>query len=55
MLREASDTISLYNGIKIPCIGLGTWQAVPDINILDKSTEAAVLSALSCGLPHQLR
>ncbi len=38
-----NDTFKISNGVEIPCMGLGTWQAD------DPTTRMAVLSALSLG------
>lgn len=42
-MRSLTDTFKLYNGVEIPCIGLGTWQSP------DETAKNAVLSALSLG------
>lgn len=43
VMKCLTDTFKLYNGVEIPCVGLGTWQAN------NAATKAAVLSALSLG------
>lgn len=43
MFNKITDTFELYNGVKIPCMGLGTWQSP------DETAKNAVLSALSHG------
>ena len=42
-MNKITDTFKIYNGVEIPCIGLGTWQSKDDI------AASAVLSALSLG------
>lgn len=42
-MNNISDTFEIYNGVKIPCMGLGTWQSKDDI------ARISVLSALSHG------
>lgn len=42
-MNKITDTFKIYNGIKIPCMGLGTWQSKDD------TATSAVLSALSLG------
>lgn len=42
-MNNISDTFKIYNGVQIPCMGLGTWQSKDDIARL------SVLSALSHG------
>ncbi|MDD3414703.1 MAG: aldo/keto reductase [Lachnospiraceae bacterium] len=44
---KLSDTFSLSNGYKIPCIGFGTWQ-IPD----GKIAVNAVKEAVRCGYRH---
>ena len=46
-MKKLTDTFTLSNGVNIPCIGFGTWQA-PDGDI---ATEA-VKSALKAGYRH---
>lgn len=40
-MNNISDTFKIYNGVEIPCMGLGTWQSKDDI------ARISVLSALS--------
>ena len=42
-MNNISDTFEIYNGVEIPCMGLGTWQSKDDI------ARISVLSALSHG------
>lgn len=42
-MNKITDTFKIYNGVEIPCMGLGTWQSKDDI------AASAVLSALSLG------
>ena len=42
-MNSIRDTFKIYNGVEIPCMGLGTWQAD------NATTRMAVLSALSLG------
>lgn len=42
-MKSLTDTFKLYNGVEIPCVGLGTWQSP------DETAKNAVLSALSLG------
>lgn len=42
-MNALTDTFCLYNEVKIPCMGLGTWQSPDD------TAKNAVLSALSLG------
>ncbi len=42
-MRSLTDTFTLENGVRIPCVGLGTWQSPDD------TAKNAVLSALSLG------
>lgn len=42
-MRSIQDTFKISNGVQIPCMGLGTWQAD------NATTRMAVLSALSLG------
>lgn len=45
--KSLESTYTLSNGVKIPCIGFGTWQT-PDGDVAYKS----VLAALECGYRH---
>ena len=29
--QHATDAFTLKNGVKIPCIGFGTWQSAPTL------------------------
>ena len=40
-MKQITDTYKLYNGVEIPCVGLGTWQSK------DEVARISVLSALS--------
>ena len=42
-MNNLNDTFKLYNGVEIPCMGLGTWQSK------DEVARISVLSALSHG------
>lgn len=42
-MNSLSDTFKIYNGVEIPCMGLGTWQSK------DEVARISVLSALSHG------
>ena len=42
-----TDTFTLSNGTKIPCVGFGTWQSANGQECYN-----AVLSALECGYRH---
>jgi len=42
-MNNISDKFKIYNGVEIPCMGLGTWQSKDDI------ARISVLSALSHG------
>lgn len=42
-MNKITDTFKLYNGVEIPCMGLGTWQSK------DEVARISVLSALSHG------
>ncbi len=42
-MNSIKDTVKLNNGVKIPCMGLGTWQTD------NQTTKMAVLSAFSHG------
>lgn len=46
-MKSLTDTYSLKNGVKIPCIGLGTWQ-IPDGELAYN----AVRDALPLGYRH---
>ena len=39
-MKSLTDTFTLHNGVKIPCVGLGTWQTT------DLVTKNAVLLSL---------
>ena len=47
MLERPADTVRLSNGVRIPCLGLGTWQ-LPDGDALRRS----LLSAFRIGYRH---
>lgn len=42
-MNSLNDTFKIYNGVEIPCMGLGTWQSK------DEEARISVLSALSHG------
>lgn len=42
-MNNLNDTFKIYNGVEIPCMGLGTWQSK------DEVARISVLSALSHG------
>lgn len=42
-MKSLKDTYKIYNGVGIPCVGLGTWKSN------DETAKLAVLSALSLG------
>ena len=42
-MNACQDTITLYNGVEIPCLGLGTYQSP------DAVASAAVKSAMELG------
>ena len=42
-MNKLTDTFKIYNGVEIPCVGLGTWQSK------DEVARISVLSALSHG------
>ncbi|WP_313128868.1 aldo/keto reductase [Anaerocolumna sp.] len=44
--RNLSSTLTLSNGVKIPCIGFGTWK------MPDEVVEEAVSNAIACGYRH---
>ena len=46
-MKSLQDTYTLHNGVKIPCVGFGTWQA-PN----GPETVAAVKEALAAGYRH---
>ena len=46
-MKSVTDCYTLSNGVKIPCIGFGTWQT-PDGEIAEKS----VIAALDAGYRH---
>ena len=46
-LQRLSDCYTLANGVKIPCLGFGTWQ-MPN----DETTTGAVLHAIKTGYRH---
>ena len=46
-MKSLTDTYTLANGVKIPCIGFGTWQT-PD----GDTAVAATLAALEAGYRH---
>lgn len=46
-LKQVTDTVTLSNGVKIPCVGYGTWQT-PDGEI----TKECVKNALEAGYRH---
>ncbi len=45
-MESISDSYILYNGVRMPCVGLGTWQTTNDV------TKSAVLAAFACGYRH---
>lgn len=45
--KSLNDSYTLSNGVKIPCIGFGTWQSA-----VGKEAYDAVLAALECGYRH---
>lgn len=45
--QHATDAFTLKNGVKIPCIGFGTWQS-PD----GSTAENAVREAIEAGYRH---
>ena len=47
MFTALTDSFVLSNGVKIPCVGFGTWQT-PSGNI----TRESVMTALGCGYRH---
>ena len=46
-MNSLTDTFELNNGVKIPCVGFGTWQT-PD----GETAVQAVKTALECGYRH---
>ena len=42
-MKSIQDTYKLYNGVEIPCVGLGTWQSS------NETAKLSVLAALSHG------
>ncbi|MBQ7064112.1 MAG: aldo/keto reductase [Firmicutes bacterium] len=46
-MKSLTDCFTLYNGVKIPCVGFGTWQT-PDGEVAEKS----VLAAVEAGYRH---
>lgn len=46
-MKNLTDTFTLNNGIKIPCIGYGTWQTPSD-----GTTKECVKNAITCGYRH---
>ena len=47
MFKKFSDTVTLTNGVKMPCIGYGTWQT-PDGDVARK----CVFEAIKAGYRH---
>lgn len=47
MMKALTDCYTLSNGVKIPCVGFGTWQT-PD----GETAVSAVLSAIGAGYRH---
>lgn len=45
-VKGSADTVELLNGVKIPCVGFGTWQ------IEDSSAELAAAEAIRAGYRH---
>ncbi|MCR5153898.1 MAG: aldo/keto reductase [Lachnospiraceae bacterium] len=45
-LTSKSDTVTLRNGIRIPCIGFGTWKLTPE------EAKEGVLEAIKAGYTH---
>lgn len=41
MMQKLTDCYQLSNGVEIPCVGFGTWQA-PDGDIAESSVKAAI-------------
>lgn len=46
-MQKVSDTINLYNGYRIPCVGLGTWKSPEDQTTID-----AICAAVQAGYRH---
>ena len=46
MFKNFADTAVLSNGVKIPCIGYGTWKTPDDV------AKSCVMSAIKCGYTH---
>ena len=46
-MKNISDCFVLNNGVKIPCVGYGTWSTPDGID-----TVKAVREALDCGYRH---
>ncbi len=46
-MNSLQDTYTLHNGVKIPCVGFGTWQ-IPD----GDAAYTAVTQAIECGYRH---
>ena len=46
-MKNISDCFVLNNGVKIPCVGYGTWRTPDGID-----TVKAVREALDCGYRH---
>jgi diketogulonate reductase-like aldo/keto reductase len=47
MLRSIDDCVTLHNGVRMPWLGLGTWQTPPG-----RTTEQAIAWALEAGYRH---
>ena len=45
-LSSKQDTITLRNGVQVPCIGFGTWKMQPEV------AKNAVISAIHTGYRH---
>lgn len=45
-MSSIQDTVTLKNGVRIPCVGYGTWQTSPE------QTTDAVKSAITAGYRH---
>ena len=46
-MKSQKDTYTLSNGVRIPCLGLGTWQTMDGDQAVD-----AVLCAIDAGYTH---